>query len=74
MEKACRRIEAEIAASEAETTSLIKDIENIVGGLSDLRYGRFSKAPGSDRDLREDVLDSLKGLHEACISSGSDEA
>lgn len=68
MEKACRSIEAEIAASEAETASLIKDIENIVGGLSDLRYGRFDKPPGSDLDLREEVLDGLKGLQEACMA------
>ena len=70
MEKACRSIEAEIAVSEAETASLIKEIENLAGGLSDLRYGGFSKVPGSDLDLRGEVLEELKGLHEACLATG----
>lgn len=67
MEQACADIDAEIVASEAEFEMMKEDMESTVGGLSDLRYGRFSKPIGSDGELRE-VLDGLKRLDETCIS------
>jgi centromere-localized protein 2 len=68
MEQACADIDAEIVASEAEFEMMKEDMESTVGGLSDLRYGRFSKPIGSDGELREEVLDGLKRLDETCIS------
>lgn len=68
MEQACADIDAEIVASEAEFEMIKEDMESTVGGLSDLRYGRFSKSIGSDGELRDEVLDGLKRLDETCIA------
>ena len=66
MEQACTDIEAEIAASEAEIESMKGDMESIIGGLSDLRYGRFSKPIGADSELRDEVLEGLRRLDGVC--------
>ena len=71
MEQACADVEAEIAASEAEIESMKEDMESTIGGLSDLRFGRFSKPVGSDSELRDEVLEGLKSLDEACIAKQS---
>lgn len=71
MEQACADIEAEITASEAEIESMKEDLESTIGGLSDLRYGRFSKPIGSDSELRDEVLKGLRRLDEACIAKQS---
>ncbi len=68
MEQACADIEAEIAAYEAEVEMMKEDMESTIGGLSDLRYGRFSEPIGSDSELRDEVLDGLKRLDETCIA------
>ncbi len=68
MEQACEDIDAEIVASEAEFEMMKEDMESTVGGLSDLRYGRFGKPIGSDGELRDEVLDGLKRLDETCIA------
>ena len=64
MERACLAIEAEIAVSEADIETMKGDMESTIGGLSDLRYGRFSKPIGSDSDseLRDEVMEGLERL------------
>ena len=66
MEQACVDLEAEIIASEAEIESMKEDMESTIGGLSDLRYGRFSKHVGSGSELRDEVLEGLKRLDGIC--------
>ena len=61
MESAVQDVEAEIKQLEEEQTKLIESVGRIVGGLSDLRYGRMS-----NYQLREEVLESLRNLEEAC--------
>lgn len=61
LEGAAGALQAEIARLEEQEAELTESIAAIVGGLSDLRHGRL-KNPG----LREDVLDGLTTLQEAC--------
>ena len=73
MEQACADLEAELAASEVEIEAIKEDMESTIGGLSDLRYGRFSKPIGSDSELRDEVLEGLERLDGLCnASKGSD--
>ena len=69
MGQACADLEAEIAASEAEIKSIKEDVESTIGGLSDLRYGRFSNPIGSGSELRDEVLEGLERLDEICIAT-----
>lgn len=54
-------MEAEIQRLDAESQELLEEIKAVVGGMSDLRYGKLAKA-----DLREEVLDGLKVLQATC--------
>jgi centromere-localized protein 2 len=66
MGHACADIEAEISTMEAEAESLLAEISTTIGGLSDLRYGRFTRASGLGEDLGQDVLGAIKRLNLAC--------
>ena len=46
MENAATQLEAEIRHIEAEAETLLGQMQETVGGLSDLRYGKFS--PGRE--------------------------
>ena len=54
-------MEDEIRRDEEETEALLEEMETIVGGLSDLRYGRMANG-----ELREQVLDGLNRLETSC--------
>lgn len=60
LERAIEDLEDEIRKDEEETEALLEEMNAIVGGLSDLRYGRLA-----DGELREQVLDGL-GRLESC--------
>ena len=45
----------------------MRETQGTVGGLSDLRYGRFA-APVGDDGVREEVLEGLMGLRKVCGS------
>ena len=51
---------------EAEAESTLTDMKTIVGDLSDLRYGKFSRTSSAGEGLSQDVLEGLKGLREVC--------
>jgi centromere-localized protein 2 len=51
---------------ETEMTELLSEISEAVGGLSDLRYGRFSKSGGASDQISEEVLATLRRLEAAC--------
>lgn len=57
LQTAEKDLEAEIAALEQEAKVLLSEMTATVGGLSDLRYGKFENG-----QINEDVIQSLKGL------------
>lgn len=54
-------LEAEIAELEEEADRLLADINGVVDGLSDLRYGKFA-----DAGIATDVLEGLKSVKAVC--------
>lgn len=63
LEGAVGALEAEIKRLEEEEAALQESIQQTVGGLSDLRYGKMANS-----QLRDQVLEGLKSLQEACES------
>ncbi|KAH6606721.1 hypothetical protein Trco_005874 [Trichoderma cornu-damae] len=63
LEGAVGALEAEIKRLEEEEAALQESIQQTVGGLSDLRYGKMANS-----QLRDDIIDGLKSLQEACES------
>lgn len=71
MNTAVSDIDSEIADLEAESDQLLDEIKEIVGSLSDLRYGRFAR-PTSNGDtngrgdgvVENEIMDALGGLEE----------
>lgn len=57
LEAAEKEIEREIEALEREAEELLENVKGTVGGLSDLRYGRFENA-----GVGEEVVGALKDL------------
>ncbi|OCT44162.1 hypothetical protein CLCR_00688 [Cladophialophora carrionii] len=55
MDKASRDLDAEIADLEADIDDLRSACQGTVGGLSDLRYGRFGRARGSRGNGVDDI-------------------
>ncbi|KAI9869707.1 MAG: hypothetical protein M1830_005196 [Pleopsidium flavum] len=70
MTQACTDIEAEIAAIDQETQSIIDQIKGTVGGLSDLRYGRLNKSAGTANKASEEILLGMERLEELCSGRG----
>ena len=46
-----------------EEAALLESVKQTVGGLSDLRYGKFANGK-----VKDEVLDSLTTLQETCDS------
>jgi septal ring factor EnvC (AmiA/AmiB activator) len=69
IEVACTDLEEEIAEMEQEASSILEELRTTVGDLSDLRYGRFTKAADST-DIGEDVIQSINRLKEVCGEAG----
>jgi len=72
MEDACEDLEAEIAELDEEAERVMQEMQGIVGGLSDLRYGKFAQPVGGG-EVREEVLEGLQELREVCgrVGAGS---
>jgi centromere-localized protein 2 len=67
MERTCRQLETETQHAEIEAEDVLRHMKETVGALSDLRYGKFAKAPGMEAGgMEEEVVKALKGLEEAC--------
>ncbi len=49
--------------------SLLVEVSAVVNGSSDLRYGRFSHAPGVGRNSGLDLADTLSLLQTTCLQS-----
>lgn len=65
IEQACQSLEAQIATLEQETNRCLHDIHELVGGLSDLRQGRFAQS-ASGQELAEEVRATLTRLNTVC--------
>lgn len=61
LEGAVGALEAEIKRLEEEEAALQESIQQTIGGLSDLRYGKLANGK-----LRDEIVDGLKSLQEAC--------
>jgi centromere-localized protein 2 len=61
LEAAAEGMTAAIARLEREAAELLSEIRSTVGGLSDLRYGKFATP-----SLNEEVIGSLDGLENIC--------
>ncbi|KAG8669613.1 hypothetical protein FPOAC2_08947 [Fusarium poae] len=58
---AASTLEAEIEKLQEEEAALLESVQQTVGALSDLRYGKFSNGQISD-----EVIDGLKNVEAAC--------
>ncbi len=61
LDGAAGALQAEIASLQEQEAELTESISAIVGGLGELRHGAMANP-----NLREDVLDGLTSLREAC--------
>ncbi len=61
LDGAADALEAEIRLLEEEEAALLASVKKTVGGLSDLRYGKFANS-----ELRDQVSDGLESLQYAC--------
>ena len=61
LDSAVADVEAEAEQLEREEAALLESLRQTVGGMSDLRYGRFGNA-----QLRDGVIEGLKEFQEAC--------
>ncbi|KAH6891270.1 Cnl2/NKP2 family protein-domain-containing protein [Thelonectria olida] len=54
-------LEAEIEKLKEEEAALLESVKQTIGGLSDLRYGRFANG-----QIADEVIDGLKNVEAAC--------
>ncbi|KAL6703312.1 hypothetical protein ACN47E_010019 [Coniothyrium glycines] len=66
VEQACHSLEAQIAEMEEESRTALRDVQDAVGALSDLRQGRFAQSTGGE-ELGEEVLATLRRLDAICL-------
>ncbi|KAF2141293.1 uncharacterized protein K452DRAFT_287995 [Aplosporella prunicola CBS 121167] len=66
MDEAGKSIEEEIEELEEESQAVLADIKTIVGDLSDLKYGRFSKPAAGGEELGPETVETLKQLRAVC--------
>jgi centromere-localized protein 2 len=58
---AVKALDAEIERLKSEEAELLESTKQIIGGLSDLRYGKFANT-----QIKDEVLDSLTALQDVC--------
>ncbi|CCC07577.1 hypothetical protein SMACR_06779 [Sordaria macrospora] len=63
LEGAVSELESELQLLGEEEAALLASIQQTVGSMSDLRYGRFANG-----QLRDQVLEGLESLRETCKS------
>ena len=72
MDKACHELKAEATNAAAEAQTILNHVQEIVGGLSDLRYGKFARVPGvGNEGLEKEVIMRLRALGNTCGSTGN---
>lgn len=58
---ASQEVSVELDSLEQEAEVLLADITSTIGGLSDLRYGKFTNG-----ELKEEMLEGLERLNATC--------
>jgi centromere-localized protein 2 len=66
LDAAVAAIEAELARLGEEEAKLTELVTQTIGGLSDLRHGKFANA-----QLRDEVMDGLASLEQSCKNKNS---
>lgn len=61
LEGAAGALEAEIEKLKEEEAVLLESVQQTIGALSDLRYGKFANG-----QISEDIIDGLKNVEAAC--------
>ncbi|KAH8708602.1 Cnl2/NKP2 family protein-domain-containing protein [Phaeosphaeriaceae sp. PMI808] len=69
IEEACQSLESQIADMEHDNAKALEEVQDLVGSLSDLRYGRFGQS-ATGENLGEEVLATLKRLESVCANPG----
>jgi centromere-localized protein 2 len=59
---AAEDLESEIASLETDLAKLKNECEERVGGLSDLRYGKFNSSAATGESIEKEVVDNLEAL------------
>jgi centromere-localized protein 2 len=54
-------LEEEVKQLEQEEAALLASVQQTVGGMSDLRYGRLANP-----ELRDEVIEGLQAVQRAC--------
>ncbi|KIW06447.1 uncharacterized protein PV09_02891 [Verruconis gallopava] len=73
MHLAGKDLTEEIVDLENEIKATLASLQTTVGNLSDLRYGRFSKTPGSsDQDLSTEVAEGLRRIQQLCADPSTE--
>ena len=67
---AAEDLESEVASLEAKLTELKHECEERVGGLSDLRYGKFAAKTGLGDTVEEQTVEQLKALKKGLEHNG----
>ena len=65
IEEACQSLEAQIAEIEQQNRDVLREVQDVVGALSDLRHGRFPASTSGD-SLGEEVTVALRQLETVC--------
>jgi centromere-localized protein 2 len=71
MDAACGNIEREISNVDREAEDLLKQLNTIVGDMSDLRYGKLQGPAGTANNLAEEAIKGLQNLEDACYKNTS---
>lgn len=66
MESACSALENEVELKRQETAGVLDEVSQIVGDLSDLKYGKFNSSAGTADMVVGDTIDGLKQLEKVC--------
>jgi centromere-localized protein 2 len=71
MDAACGNIEREISNVDREAEDLLRQLNTIVGDMSDLRYGKLQGPAGTANNLAEEAIKGLQNLEDACYKNTS---
>ena len=66
MEVACSDLEDEVTSIQEEVAAILASLKTSVGDLSDLRYGKFAKKPGSTEEFGDEVIQGIRRVQEVC--------
>ncbi|KAE8352370.1 Cnl2/NKP2 family protein-domain-containing protein [Aspergillus coremiiformis] len=72
MEGACANIEREISGVDKDATTLLSELNQTVGEMSDLRYGKMQGPVGTTgEDMVNETIRGLEHLEDACYRESS---